>query len=318
MRLNVNWRWFRVSVARIAFGGVVAVAGSVVAAAPAQASPPEGVIAVVGTEIFVTAAPATNNFIVLQRYASVPDAWYITEFGEAQLTSSAPQCFYLEPPSTASMYCVVPGLSRIHVSTDFGADTVLNYANVPVYLNLGSGNDNAHIGGPVDTVSTVFGGAGEDYIVSGSGDDIINGGDGLDTLSFASIALAIGGDTLSTYPVTASLATGEASRSIDTDTFAGFEILIGGGGADTLTGSAAANRIEGRAGNDVINGGGGNDLAYGGDGSDRIFGGADNDQLWGGSGDDWMYGDAGTDTLTGENGLDRCHTGETASCEINL
>jgi hypothetical protein len=304
-------------VVRAAVAAFVGAGAVLVTAAPAQAEP-TGLINVIGTEIFLTAAPAHNNLIVIHRSA---EAWVFTEFGEAGLASSVPACSY-PGPGTSQLACVVPGLTRIHVATAHGIDTVLNYSDAAVYLNLGDGDDSAFVGGRPGIASTVFGGAGNDTIESGAGNDHINGGDGIDTLGLGTFTYP-GVDPTLPYvgvasAVTASLVTGASSRTFDADTFTQVEGLRSGGAADSLTGNDGVNVLDGGAGVDVILGGGGNDLLYGRAGADQLHGGDGDDQVWGGDGDDRLRGEAGTDTLTGEAGLDRCYTGEIVSCELRL
>jgi Ca2+-binding RTX toxin-like protein len=239
------------------------------------------------------------------------------------------------------MVCVVPGLSRIHVKTLGGEDTVNNFSPAPVDVELGDGDDWAVLGGEPGITSSVLGGSGNDTIASGAGNDAIDGGPGADTVTLGAFTYPGLDPTLPyagvAYPVVASLTSGTAQRwPLDTDTLAQVENLTSGEANDTLTGDGSANvldsgagrdTVDGRAGNDVLRGGADRDLIVGGTGADQVYGGYGdddllggdgNDDLLGGDGDDRLYGEAGIDRLTGEVGLDRCYTGEAVSCELIL
>ena len=85
---------------------------------------------------------------------------------------------------------------------------------------------------------------------------------------------------------------------------AGNDYIYGGDGNDTLHGGAGDDFIDGGAGNDSINGGSGNDYIDGGSGNDTIWGGEGNDSILGGAGNDFIYGEAGDDTIYGGSGND--------------
>lgn len=97
------------------------------------------------------------------------------------------------------------------------------------------------------------------FITSGLGNDQYDGGGGVDTASFAAASKGVSVD----------LAAGTASGiTIGTNTLIGFEIVIGGSGADTISGTAANDTLQGGAGDDVLEGRAGADVLVGGDGSD--------------------------------------------------
>ncbi len=203
---------------------------------------------------------------------------------------------------------------------------------------LADGND--AYWGPTAVVATeVWGGFGDDSIVTGGGADTLRGEDGLDTLH------GMGGN----------------------DTFwggAGADTINGGNDHDTLNGEAGYDDLEGGPGTDVINGGADsctvsylgataavsvnlgittaqNTVGAGtdtitscsslegsafhdtlvGDGAMNVIMGNDgDDEIWGMGGDDWLFGDdnrrsgpggtdelhggAGFDALVGDGGLD--------------
>jgi Ca2+-binding RTX toxin-like protein len=129
-------------------------------------------------------------------------------------------------------------------------------------LFSGDGDDVIDAGGGDDIVRA---GAGNDLIVGGPGSDSYDGGSGDDTIDFGWTAAG----------VTVDLASGIASGpEIGSDSVAGIENVIGGGGADRLSGDGSANRLAGGAGADVLEGRGGGDELDGGAGADRLEGGA--------------------------------------------
>ncbi|MEM7470504.1 MAG: calcium-binding protein [Pseudomonadota bacterium] len=125
------------------------------------------------------------------------------------------------------------------------------------HLEGGSGNDEL-TGDAGDNL--ILGGSGSDTIDGGLGSDTLNGGQGTaDWLDYSIISTGIEAD----------LATGANNQS---DSFAAFENLIGGSGADSLAGNGLANEIQGGQGADTLAGGGGADTLSGGDGADLIIG----------------------------------------------
>ncbi len=176
-----------------------------------------------------------------------------------------------------------------------GDDTLTGGSGADILDGL-EGNDTLIGNAGDDTIfadsgdDIVIGGAGNDFLVAGSGlgFDSYDGGAGTDTLSFSSTFLGVIADT----------STGTASGSeIDSDTFTGIEVLIGGAGADFLDGDAGVNQIFGGAGDDTIDGAGG---------VDTIFGGA---------GDDTIGFDTSAETIDGGAGIDKIRlfgSGQTA------
>jgi len=151
---------------------------------------------------------------------------------------------------------------------------------------------------PLESGTTLVGGAGDDSFASGPGADTFMPGAGHDTVAGGH------GDKVSyadmASGVVASLAPGVAAS----DAITGIGTLIGGRGSDTLIGSAAADRISGGAGNDTIRGGGGNDTITGDAGNDTLLGEAGNDVLAGGTGRDRLDAGAGSDMLRGDADAD--------------
>jgi len=149
---------------------------------------------------------------------------------------------------------------------------------------------------PNDDLDTVFGGAGNDSIITGDDDDTIFAGSGDDTVD-------AGWDD---------------------------DLVEGGTGNDTIIGGEGNDEIFGEDGNDLIFGGLDNDAPdfvnipddgsgpfgadlvpnnngdtlFGGDGDDTIFGKDDDDTLFGGEGDDILDGGVDDDLLDGDEGDD--------------
>lgn len=208
-------------------------------------------------------------------------------------------------------------------------DTVSgDYLDVYEIFNAYSANDTVYVesgdtvyGGPgEDTLIGVsfglpvvlFGGSGNDSLVSREGSSIMHGGGGNDAfrLFYAGYTEIYGGEG-------------------DDITRGGFEdsgnsYIEGNSGNDTLYGSFYSNTILGGTGNDSINGadyvddseiiaeaggadslsgGSGNDTIDGSYGQDTIHGDSGDDQIEGGLASDLIYGDSGNDTITDAGGL---------------
>jgi Ca2+-binding RTX toxin-like protein len=142
-----------------------------------------------------------------------------------------------------------------------------------------NGNDTIIVNAGLSQSATLFGGNGNDLLVSGSGNDQLDGGAGNDHLFGGS-----GDDTLC----------GDD----------GNDFLFGQNGNDTLFGEAGKDRLFGEGGDDVLLGGDNNDFLFGGIGNDQLFGQAGNDQLFGENGNDIVIGGDGNDKLFGGNGRD--------------
>ena len=111
-------------------------------------------------------------------------------------------------------------------------------------IHLGAGDDVFEAYGTA--VATVFGEAGDDYIIGGDYADTLSGGDGQDVLG------GFGGDD--------SVNGGK-----------GDDLVYGEDGNDTLMGADGADTVDGGAGNDILNGGTGNDVMHGGAGDDTYY-----------------------------------------------
>jgi Ca2+-binding RTX toxin-like protein len=129
-------------------------------------------------------------------------------------------------------------------------------------LTGGYGNDTMN---GFQNNDVLMGGDGDDVINGGDGDDRMDGGDGFDTLNGenGTDILAFGA---SWGAINLNISTGKAtsmSGVVFTDTFTGFEIYQGSGGADSITGSSVNDTILGSLGSDTLSAGAGTDkLSY--------------------------------------------------------
>jgi hypothetical protein len=180
---------------------------------------------------------------------------------------------------------VTSGFSMV-VDAGDGNDVVSAWGSV-----RGGPGDDTITGGPES--DSLQGGTGADHVSGAGGNDMIqpdeddvgirdtvDGGDGVDVLSYAG----------RTTGVTISLQDPASAG----DTFAAFESVRGGSGADRLTGDGATNALEGGQGSDVL---------VGGPGDDHLDGGEGNDQLDGGPGSDRFF-TTGRDLVACGDGLD--------------
>jgi Ca2+-binding RTX toxin-like protein len=134
--------------------------------------------------------------------------------------------------------------ARAELNGTSGADRLLG----------GSGND------------TQNGGDGADTLGGGAGNDSLVGWNGVDWLSYAELAAASQGVTVSLFSLRATGAAGN-------DTLSGFENIISGAGNDSLVGNGFDNFLTSGSGADRLSAGAGNDSLDGGDGNDVLNGG---------------------------------------------
>ena len=142
---------------------------------------------------------------------------------------------------------------------------------------LGNNDSYRNIEGVIGTSlsDTLTGSASNDIIRGGAGNDTLNGAGGSGDLIDFSDGTAGLTFTLVNNGVGTVFNAGGAG--LGTDTYSGFEGVIGTGFADTLTGSGSNDTVRGGAGNDTVSGLAGDDRIAGGAGADILTGGADND-----------------------------------------
>lgn len=183
-------------------------------------------------------------------------------------------------------------------------DDTINTRPVSGLPDIGYPGSFAPDSNPFDDLDTVYGGAGNDFVLTGDDADLLYGGTGNDTLDAGFDADTVYGDD-------------------GNDILGGHEgsdEIYGGEGDDLIYGGTIPPELD--TGNitddtdlapsnnaDTIFGGNGNDTVFGGDDTDLIFGDAGNDSLDGGIDDDTLFGGAGQDVLSGGQGDDRLDGG---------
>jgi Ca2+-binding RTX toxin-like protein len=165
-----------------------------------------------------------------------------------------------------------------------GNDTILTGDDADT-IEGGAGNDSIDAGIDADLIS---GGDGNDTIIGGEGSDTIDGGAGDD--------LIFGGLDPS-FPDSLNIPDDNPSGPDDPVTDNGRDLIFGGDGNDTIFGQDDDDTIYGGAGADLIDGGIDDDLLFGDDGDDTILGGDGDDTITGGAGADSLSGGAGRDTF---------------------
>ncbi|MDO6458715.1 Hint domain-containing protein [Celeribacter halophilus] len=167
---------------------------------------------------------------------------------------------------------------------------------------------------PSNDMDTVYGGAGNDTILTGDDNDYIEGGDGNDTIDAGfdddEVYGGAGNDTIQGGEGNDTIDGGDDNDIIygdvspDSDDYAAFSYYeLDDHGETTSADTDTANN------SDVIYGGAGNDTIYGQDDADTLYGGDGDDTLDGGIDDDTLYGGAGDDTLLGGEGDDTIYAG---------
>ena len=142
---------------------------------------------------------------------------------------------------------------------------------------LGNNDTYSNLEGVIGTslADTLTGSSSNDVIRGGAGNDTLNGAGGSGDLIDFSDGTA--GLTFTLVDNGVGTVFNAAVAGLGTDTYSGFEGVIGTGFADTITGSASADQLRGDGGNDVLGGLAGDDRIVGGGGADTLSGGADND-----------------------------------------
>jgi Ca2+-binding RTX toxin-like protein len=167
---------------------------------------------------------------------------------------------------------------------------------------------------------TVYGGAGNDRIITGDDDDSIIGGTGDDFISAGydddTVAGQKGNDTIEGGEGNDSISGGKGNDTI----YGGLENPLADlvsfpddypdkFGFQDLVPENNGDLIYGGEGEDVVYGQDDDDTIYGDAGRDTLYGGVDDDELYGGGGEDIIHGDEGMDEITGGKGADELYGG---------
>ena len=162
----------------------------------------------------------------------------------------------------------------------------------------GSGNDRIDAGLDDDWID---GGEGSDHIIGGEGSDLIYGGDGDDR---------IWGGLGESRPDAFNIRDDGSDGPADPVTDNGMDVIHGGAGNDKIYGQDDDDTLFGDEGDDLLDGGIDDDTLYGGDGSDKLIGGQGNDLLDGGADADEMFGGDDRDTFVNVTAGDYIDGGE--------
>lgn len=173
-----------------------------------------------------------------------------------------------------------------------GNDTIITGDDADLIFG-GYGDDSIEGGFDDDTI---WGNQGNDTIIGGEGSDVIDGGYG-DDLIYGGYGPGV--------PDAVNIRDDEGDLRPDN----GADLITGGIGNDTIYGMDDDDTIYGGQDNDFIDAGIDDDLVYGGTGNDTLLGGQGDDTVYGGQGDDQITGGAGVDVLYGGADADTFHVG---------
>ena len=219
-------------------------------------------------------------------------------------------------PRTSTAYTAAP------VSI-FGASLDVLYGEAGNDLLVGVSPSDA-------TLVLMYGGDGDDHLVSASQYTFMFGDAGNDTLEGSGTTIADYGDSMAGVTVDLRVNGPQGTIGAGVDTLSGISAIYGSLFNDVLTGDGGDNVLLGGSGDDTIDGQGGSDAAVyfdsqvgvtvdltiagmqntGGDGVDvlisveDLYGSSFDDALTGNSGDNLLSGGPGDDTLRGGGGED--------------
>ncbi len=206
---------------------------------------------------------------------------------------------------------VVESLSGFERAVLFGSGTAnvldASAAGIPVTMFGGGGNDVLISGIQADNID---GQGGNDTLTGGVGNDTLNGGAGTDGFRDVAYTDVVAGQVRTITLTSTSLVVKVGTTTLSADSLLGFEFadLTGGAMRDFISANAFTNTgvttINGGGGNDVITGTPGADMIFTATGADSISGGAGSDTIFTGSGNDTLNGGDGADNLNGQNGND--------------
>jgi Ca2+-binding RTX toxin-like protein len=184
-----------------------------------------------------------------------------------------------------------------------GADLIIGGNNLPVPLDVDSGNGNDTIsGGPRG--DTIVAGIGDDYIFGGGGNDLITGNEGADRM--------LGGDGSDTADYRQRVndvfvdlgSDGDDGELGENDNVArDIERVTSGSGNDRLTAANPGSyALSGGFGDDTLTGSFGDDTLNGGEGADVLIGNEGDDLILAadGTGTDFVDEGSGSDVVIGE------------------
>ncbi len=269
--------------ARAARRLAVAVAGAVIAIAPAVAG-----ASTVSQDGYVAAVGETNNL-------TVTDNGTTLTFVDPGAAITATEGCLPAGVSPAGTPVVCPQYYRLEIFLDDGNDQT-TFAGPFDLLQIGQfgGSGDDTLRGPATAPNSFFGEPGN-FLFGEAGADTLVGGPGkVDIAYYARVTNSV---DVSLDDVANDGAVGEADNVMST-----VERVVTGSGDDTIVGNAADNVLIAGAGNDSIEGGAGNDALEGDTGSDTLSGGDGDDDLYPGN---TVAGiPDGADTLTGGAGID--------------
>ena len=174
-----------------------------------------------------------------------------------------------------------------------GAGTGTPYVAHSLALVGFGGDDELHGGNAPIRRNYLYGGVGDDLLVTsaggeldgGPGNDTIMGGAAIDTAGYYQLPAGVDVDLEITGP--------QDTGGAGVDTITGVEWLVGTPHDDVLEGTDGPNQMVGYGGDDVLDGRAGTDYLGGGDGADTLRSGIGEDYIDGGPGQDTAsYGDA--------------------------
>ena len=177
----------------------------------------------------------------------------------------------------------------------------------------GFGNDSILTGDENDLIfgddgnDSVDAGFDDDFVSGGAGSDVLEGNEGNDTIEGGADGDLIYGDVAPTNPDYPAFAPYDlANDGTDLAPNNNADSLVGDDGNDTIYGQDDNDTLEGGLGDDYLDGGNDDDYLDGADGADTLIGGAGNDTLSGGNdlSADSLDGGAGNDDLSAGDGND--------------
>nr|WP_281070800.1 calcium-binding protein [Oceaniglobus trochenteri] len=180
-------------------------------------------------------------------------------------------------------------------------DNSIRITSVGQYIDVfGYGGDD-RIVMTKDRSIDLYGGDGNDTLISGAGQDRLDGGAGADVM-----AGGLGNDSYFINDVgdrvieAANGGNDTLFSTLDTNLAAALESLYLQGDARVGNGNAGDNRITGNNADNLLQGLGGNDSLFGDGGNDTLRGGAGDDTYYGGRGDDTYFIEDAGDLLRSE------------------